>query len=72
MPDIAMCVNKSCHMREQCYRFRATPSERQAYADFRPGPEGGCLHFSPVSPAEARIFDDRDAAEAILQTPGTI
>lgn len=71
MPDISMCANQTCHMREQCYRFRATPSYRQAYADFRPGPEGGCLHFSPLSELEARLFAERDAAEK-LQTPVTI
>jgi len=35
MPDISMCSNDECPARMQCYRFTATPSQRQAYAGFR-------------------------------------
>jgi len=32
MPDISMCSGKDCKIRNQCYRYRAVPSEyRQAY-----------------------------------------
>lgn len=31
MPDITMCDDKECPMREGCYRFTAKPSMRQAY-----------------------------------------
>lgn len=34
MPDLAMCRDHACPAREQCYRYKATPSTRQAYADF--------------------------------------
>ena len=35
MPDISMCTNKYCPIRESCYRYTAIPSEyRQSYADF--------------------------------------
>lgn len=36
MPDISMCDNISCPLKETCYRFKATPNPyRQAYADFK-------------------------------------
>ena len=36
MPDISMCDNEQCPLKETCYRFTATPSEfRQAYAKFK-------------------------------------
>ena len=32
MPDIAMCEGTGCPMRDNCYRYRATPDElRQSY-----------------------------------------
>lgn len=62
MPDIAMCANTTCPKRGECYRFRATPSEYQTYAEFRPEPDGSCLRFSQCSPQEVKIFDERDAA----------
>ena len=35
MPDISMCRDKHCPIREGCYRYTAIPSEyRQSYADF--------------------------------------
>lgn len=37
MPDISMCMNIHCPLKETCYRFTAKPSEyRQAYSDFAP------------------------------------
>jgi hypothetical protein len=35
MPDISMCKNEKCKLKEECYRFTATPSEfMQAYGVF--------------------------------------
>ena len=35
MPDISMCQNKECKLKEECYRFTAKPSEvMQAYGEF--------------------------------------
>ena len=45
MPDISMCQNTSCLLREVCYRFKAVPNERQAYADFEPDDDGKCEYF---------------------------
>lgn len=62
MPDITMCANVDCPKRGECYRFRATPSERQSYSNFKPDEVTGvCNAFSQISEAERKIFDDRDA-----------
>jgi len=37
MPDISMCVNEGCHLKNNCYRYTATPCEfRQSYHAFNP------------------------------------
>lgn len=37
MPDISMCINKKCPMKNNCYRFTAKPNEySQSYSDFKP------------------------------------
>ena len=36
MPEITMCCNFNCPLREKCYRYRAVPSEyRQSFALYR-------------------------------------
>jgi hypothetical protein len=46
MPDISMCTAHSCPMKEQCYRYTATPSPMwQTYADFSPDENGECDYF---------------------------
>ena len=35
MPDISMCSNDECPLKNSCYRFMATPSEyMQSYTKF--------------------------------------
>lgn len=36
MPDITMCANKKCPLRDMCYRYRAIPDKCQTYALFKP------------------------------------
>lgn len=36
MPDITMCANKRCPLRDMCCRYRAIPARYQAYALFEP------------------------------------
>lgn len=36
MPDITMCVNTECPLRDKCFRYRAKPDEWQSYSDFKP------------------------------------
>lgn len=46
MPDISMCANKDCPLKENCYRFTAKPSEYQSYAEFQIDDESGeCSGF---------------------------
>jgi hypothetical protein len=36
MPDFCMCKNDKCDKKETCFRFVATPKEKdQPYAEFR-------------------------------------
>ena len=34
MPDISLCKNESCPLKDNCYRYTATPGEYQSYAEF--------------------------------------
>ena len=58
-PDITMCVARNCPIRTKCYRYGATPSDRQSWADFsRKGMTKDCEHFmeyygSKIVPLEA-------------------
>ena len=47
MPDISMCRSNTCSLKDNCYRFTATPSLfRQAYADFKYNEETkNCNHY---------------------------
>lgn len=45
MPDISMCANTNCLMKELCYRYRAIPSEYQSIAYFTPEENGLCKYF---------------------------
>ena len=45
MPDITMCVNSACPIKETCYRFKAKPSEYQSMAHFEPDADGSCYNF---------------------------
>lgn len=48
MPDIEMCQNKTCPIRQTCYRHEATPSLRQSYGEYTPvvreGRGAGTVH----------------------------
>lgn len=47
MPDIAMCSNKKCKLKESCYRFKAIPCEWQSYSKFKPVKDR-CEYFIEV------------------------
>lgn len=37
MPDITMCTNNGCPLRDRCYRFTAEPKEfMQSFCQFKP------------------------------------
>ena len=50
MPDISKCNGNGCPQANECYRFRAIPSEyRQAYFSTPPlNDEGKCSYFWPI------------------------
>lgn len=36
MPDITMCINSNCPVREWCYRYRAIPDQWQSFCCYEP------------------------------------
>ena len=36
MPDITMCIAKTCPIRENCFRYTAKSDNYQSYSDFSP------------------------------------
>lgn len=57
MPDITMCEGGSCPKRDQCYRFRAVPSEyRQSYFQQPPWDRWHrCDHFWQIQPGDRLV-----------------
>lgn len=50
MPDISMCAQRRCIIKQSCYRFTASPGERQTYFMPQVGPR-----------IAGTVVDDRDA-----------
>ena len=51
MPDIRMCQGGDCPLKDNCYRFTATPNEwRQSYFSNTPWEEEekNCEYYIPV------------------------
>lgn len=49
MPDITMCDDASCPMKEDCYRYRAVPSQfRQSYFLDSPREGDKCIEFEVI------------------------
>jgi hypothetical protein len=49
MPDISMCLTDKCTQRNECFRYRAKPSEyRQAYMAFKQE-DGKCDDFTHIN-----------------------
>lgn len=51
MPDITMCSNKTCSLKEKCYRFMAKPDMRQSFAWFTPA-GSSCANFVALQPSD--------------------
>ena len=45
MPDISMCKGEDCPLKNQCYRYTATPCEYQSYFVDPPYIEDECEFF---------------------------
>jgi hypothetical protein len=56
MPDITMCENRECPLRETCYRFKAEPSKwRQSYfVDMKPK-DGKCDYYWKIESGEGNV-----------------
>lgn len=52
MPDITMCMNASCPMRDRCYRYRAVPDEVWQYWAMFYLPDFGSLKCDMFWPIE--------------------
>ena len=50
MPDISMCIGEVCAKKEECYRFKATPSTfHQSYFMTPPmNEDGSCDEFREI------------------------
>lgn len=42
MSDITMCTGEGCPMKDDCYRFKAKPSDLQSYFETPPFSLGRC------------------------------
>lgn len=49
LPDISMCLNKKCPMKDKCYRYKTESNMRwQTYSDFNYEKDPTC--FLPLHP----------------------
>lgn len=62
MPDITMCDNATCHMRQQCYRFMATPDARQSVTTFAPLSDLECEYFMPLK--RSKFWQEDEATDS--------
>jgi hypothetical protein len=45
MPDITMCYGINCHLKEKCYRYKATPTDWQCYFTESPIKKDGTCSY---------------------------
>jgi hypothetical protein len=57
MPDISMCMTKTCPKRGDCYRYRAIPNgRRQSYGSFTAHSEDApCRYFAQVRDGDSLL-----------------
>ena len=57
MPDITMCQPKECAVKDTCYRYVATPSNWQSYADHSVNiSDGGkCISWIKITVVKDKI-----------------
>jgi len=61
MPDITMCANGDCVVRELCFRYRAIPDDYQSIAVFEPESNGLCKYFWNITKEKVRPVKEADA-----------
>ena len=59
LPDISMCENKLCPLKDNCYRYTAKPSDYQLYAGFAPDDKGKCDYFWDNEPKKQRAVPNK-------------
>ena len=65
MPDMTMCSNETCPLRESCYRFAHTPNKiGQSYACFEPQRDVYCAMFIPADAYSVMPAQDDKALRA--------
>lgn len=60
MPDITMCLSRTCSKRSSCFRYLAHPGTFQAYGHF--DPETCVRHLSVLGDDNVRTLGEADAA----------
>lgn len=50
MPDISKCLNSTCPLNKECYRFMCKPSQKQQYDNFRYDNRLGCDYHMKLLP----------------------
>jgi hypothetical protein len=54
MPDITLCNDDKCHLKNKCYRFMAIPSNhRQSYFSQTPRIDYECDYFCPIESGQS-------------------
>lgn len=60
MPDISLCSNFTCPLRNNCYRATAVPNEyMQSYATFNLNADGTCNWFWDNTGYENKNKDEK-------------
>lgn len=70
MPDISMCVNQDCLVKERCYRYRAIPSEYQSIAFFSPDNNGMCDYYWSITNQRVLPLTDSETYAATVNGKG--
>jgi hypothetical protein len=62
MPDITMCCDKSCKIKNTCYRYMAIPSPyMQSQSKFENRDKDNCEYFVKIDKHDrVRTLDERD------------
>lgn len=66
MPDITMCINQNCLVKERCYRYRAIPSGYQSMAVFEPNSNGLCSYFWNITNERTNPLENSNAYAATV------
>ena len=68
MPDISMCANITCPVRNTCYRFKVTPNEhRQTFSAFKVEDKNGCSHYVQTNKPEGIKWTPKSTAPLSTQ-----